>query len=164
MEELYSIRGSSTSLCLSYTPLKRLLLQESFLALPSSSSPEPTCETAEPSLPSSPLSPSSSEQDGPHSVDSTGSANIRDAGSCSVAKDDFAVRPDPSSQVDYLSYAWQEDDLYSSWRHVIVNRMEYGQASRLENASWRAWAKSRFGLPTVLPETLNWLAGFPTVV
>jgi hypothetical protein len=32
----------------------------------------------------------------------------------------------------------------------------YGQKSRLENASWRTWAKSKYRLRTISPETLNW--------
>lgn len=33
----------------------------------------------------------------------------------------------------------------------------YGERSRLENASWRTWAKTKFDLDTVSPERLNWL-------
>jgi len=39
----------------------------------------------------------------------------------------------------------------------VSQRKVYGQRSRLENASWRTWAKSKYHLPTVSPEALNWL-------
>jgi hypothetical protein len=71
-------------------------------------------------------------------------------------EDDTSVRPAPSQQVDYLSYEWKEEDIWSSWRHIVERRKHYGERSRLENASWRTWAKSQFKLRTVSPETLNW--------
>ncbi|KAF3050257.1 hypothetical protein E8E11_004802 [Didymella keratinophila] len=74
-----------------------------------------------------------------------------------VSEDDTAVRKEPSRHVDYLSYEWREEDIWSSWRHIVEHRSVYGERSRLENASWRTWAKSQFKLKTVSPETLNWL-------
>ncbi|PNS17108.1 hypothetical protein CAC42_3843 [Sphaceloma murrayae] len=71
--------------------------------------------------------------------------------------DDTAVKSNPSRHVDYLSHDWREEDIWSSWRHIVSQRKVYGQRSRLENASWRTWAKSKYNLPTVSPETLNWL-------
>ncbi|KAF2227977.1 hypothetical protein BDZ85DRAFT_287145 [Elsinoe ampelina] len=71
--------------------------------------------------------------------------------------DDTAVKLNPSRHVDYLSHDWREEDIWSSWRHIVSQRKVYGQRSRLENASWRTWAKSKYRLPTVSPETLNWL-------
>ncbi|KAF1931999.1 uncharacterized protein M421DRAFT_416728 [Didymella exigua CBS 183.55] len=73
------------------------------------------------------------------------------------SEDDTAVRKEPSRHVDYLSYEWQEEDIWSSWRHIVEHRSVYGERSRLENASWRTWAKAQFKLKTVSPETLNWL-------
>jgi hypothetical protein len=73
-----------------------------------------------------------------------------------VSEDDTAVRKEPSHHVDYLSYEWQEEDIWSSWRHIVEHRSVYGERSRLENASWRTWAKCQFKLKTVSPETLNW--------
>lgn len=70
--------------------------------------------------------------------------------------DDTAVRPHPSRHVDYLSHDWCEEDIWSSWRHIVSRRNVYGQRSRLENASWRTWGKSKYNLPTISPETLNW--------
>lgn len=74
-----------------------------------------------------------------------------------ISEDDTAVRREPSQHVDYLSHDWNEEDIWSSWRHIVSQRKVYGQRSRLENASWRTWAKSQFKLKTVSPETLNWL-------
>ncbi|KAG9188351.1 hypothetical protein G6011_02274 [Alternaria panax] len=74
-----------------------------------------------------------------------------------VSEDDTAVRKEPSHHVDYLSYEWREEDIWSSWRHIVEHRSVYGERSRLENASWRTWAKAQFKLKTVSPETLNWL-------
>jgi Fungal protein of unknown function (DUF1752) len=65
--------------------------------------------------------------------------------------------PPPDRQVDYLSYDWQEPDIWSSWRYIRKERTGYLQnAARLENASWRTWAKSKYKLKTISPETLNW--------
>lgn len=74
-----------------------------------------------------------------------------------ISEDDTAVRFEPSHHVDYLSHEWKEEDIWSSWRHIVEHRKVYGERSRLENASWRTWAKSQFKLKTVSPETLNWL-------
>nr|POF26056.1 uncharacterized protein CFP56_22204 [Quercus suber] len=74
-----------------------------------------------------------------------------------VGVDDTAVKQPPSRHVDYLSHDWREEDIWSSWRHIVSQRRVYGQRSRLENASWRTWAKSKYRLATVSPETLNWL-------
>jgi hypothetical protein len=73
-----------------------------------------------------------------------------------MSEDDTAVRKEPSHHVDYLSYDWREEDIWSSWRHIVEHRKVYGERSRLENASWRTWAKSQFKLRTVSPDTLNW--------
>lgn len=70
--------------------------------------------------------------------------------------DDTAIREEPSQHVDYLSHNWREEDIWSSWRHIVSQRKVYGQRSRLENASWRTWAKSKYRLRTISPETLNW--------
>ncbi|KAF2768898.1 hypothetical protein EJ03DRAFT_262440, partial [Teratosphaeria nubilosa] len=71
--------------------------------------------------------------------------------------DDTAIKSEPKQHVDYLSHDWREEDIWSSWRHIVSQRKVYGQRSRLENASWRTWAKSKYHLRTVSPETLNWL-------
>ena len=70
--------------------------------------------------------------------------------------DDTAIETEPSRHVDYLSHEWREEDIWSSWRHVVARRGVYGNSSRLENASWRTWAKAKWQLQTVQPESLNW--------
>ena len=76
-----------------------------------------------------------------------------------MSEDDTAVRVEPTQHVDYLSHDWNEEDIWSSWRHIVEHRRVYGERSRLENASWRTWAKAQFKLKTVSPETLNWYVG-----
>ncbi|KAI8090907.1 uncharacterized protein B0P05DRAFT_527918 [Gilbertella persicaria] len=61
------------------------------------------------------------------------------------------------SNVDYLSYKFDEMDLAASWRVLTKQKMTIVNGIRLENASWRTWAKQRNNLKTVSPETLNWL-------
>lgn len=73
-----------------------------------------------------------------------------------IPADDSVVRHEPSRHVDYLSHDWKEEDIWASWRYMIGKRKVYSNAARLENASWRTWAKSKFKLKTVSPETLNW--------
>ncbi|KAF2993159.1 hypothetical protein E8E14_001151 [Neopestalotiopsis sp. 37M] len=73
------------------------------------------------------------------------------------AEDDTALRHHPTHHVDYLSHDWKEEDIWSSWRYIISRRNDFTNASRLENASWRTWMKSKYRLKTVSPETLNWL-------
>lgn len=70
--------------------------------------------------------------------------------------DDTSMHDEPTRQVDYLSHAWNEEDVSVSWRHIVTNRKTFGEQSRLENASWRTWAKSKYNLKTVEPERLNW--------
>ena len=104
--------------------------------------------------PSSPVSVShpSSPPTGPAATDSPAAA----PDAIPHSEDDTAVRVEPSHHVDYLSYEWKEEDIWSSWRHIVERRKVYGERSRLENASWRTWAKAQFQLKTVSPETLNW--------
>lgn len=90
-------------------------------------------------------------------TDSTaGTESSNDSVSFPPVADDTAVRKEPSRQVDYLSHDWREEDIWSSWRHIVSRRSVYGERSRLENASWRSWAKSKYHLRTVSPKTLNW--------
>ncbi|CRG89896.1 hypothetical protein PISL3812_06935 [Talaromyces islandicus] len=74
-----------------------------------------------------------------------------------TASDDSSIEEEPDRHVDYLSHEWREEDIWASWRYVVSRRDRYSNSVRLENASWRTWAKSKYGLRTVLPETLNWL-------
>ena len=73
-----------------------------------------------------------------------------------TAGDDMAIRSEPTSHVDYLSHVWKEEDIWSSWRHIVSRRRVYSNSTRLENASWRTWAKSMYRLKTISPDTLNW--------
>jgi hypothetical protein len=60
------------------------------------------------------------------------------------------------SNVDYLSYKFDEMDLAASWRVLTKQKLNIVNGIRLENASWRTWAKQRNNLKTVSPDTLNW--------
>ncbi|KAI9276692.1 hypothetical protein BDA99DRAFT_493895 [Phascolomyces articulosus] len=66
------------------------------------------------------------------------------------------VQP-PEMCVDYLSYRFDEMDLAASWRVMTKQKKDVVNGLRLENASWRTWAKHKYRLSTVSPETLNWL-------
>lgn len=72
------------------------------------------------------------------------------------AKDDTSAIGHPSRQVDYLSYEWGEEEIWSSWRYIVSLGAEFPNRARLENASWRTWTKTKYDLRTVSPETLNW--------
>jgi hypothetical protein len=72
------------------------------------------------------------------------------------AVDDSSIAEEPSRQIDYLSDEWREEDIRASWRYVVTRRNTYSDATRLENASWRAWTKVKYALQTVSPVTLNW--------
>lgn len=75
---------------------------------------------------------------------------------CERAEDDIAIKAQPSRHVDYLSHNWREEDIWSSWKHIVSRRGDYSNSARLENASWRTWMKAKNNLSTVSPETLNW--------
>lgn len=108
-------------------------------------------------LPASPAASASAEEAPSSTSDSTPTNDSPPTSPALVpVADDTAVRSEPSRQVDYLSHDWREEDIWSSWRHIVSKRRVYGERSRLENASWRTWAKSKYGLKTVSPETLNW--------
>ena len=85
-------------------------------------------------------------------------AGPQDADSKCTAGDDTAIEHEPTRHVDYLSHSWKEEDVWASWRHVVSKRKVYSNSARLANASWRTWAKSKYQLETVSPETLNWYA------
>ena len=72
------------------------------------------------------------------------------------AADDSVVRLQPSRNVDYLSHDWKEEDLWSSWKFIVSKRKADDNDTRLENASWRTWTKSRYRLKMIRPESLNW--------
>ncbi|KAH8772302.1 hypothetical protein BGZ57DRAFT_984338, partial [Hyaloscypha finlandica] len=74
------------------------------------------------------------------------------------AEDDNTLCTQPSIQVDYLSHTWREEDVWSSWKHVVLKKGVYSNSTRLENASWRAWAKLKNKSKTISAKTLNWQA------
>ncbi|KAF9421222.1 hypothetical protein BGZ94_008882 [Podila epigama] len=64
----------------------------------------------------------------------------------------------PSLAIDYLGNSWNnEDDIAASWKFMTKQKNDLINGLRLENASWRNWAKQRHNLKTVSPKTLNWL-------
>ncbi|KAJ5982185.1 hypothetical protein N7451_012285 [Penicillium sp. IBT 35674x] len=75
------------------------------------------------------------------------------------AVDDMSVEEKPCRNVDYLSHGWREEDLWASWCYITTRKSDYSNGVRLENASWRTWAKAKHNLGTVPPETLDWLNG-----
>ncbi|KAI9297966.1 hypothetical protein K502DRAFT_323038 [Neoconidiobolus thromboides FSU 785] len=70
--------------------------------------------------------------------------------------DPFERAPVPSQCVDYLTHQWEFEDLALSWKAVSRHSDTSLNCSRLENASWRIWAKQRKNIPTLNPEKLNW--------
>jgi hypothetical protein len=72
--------------------------------------------------------------------------------------DDISLSPNPSRHVDYLSHDWSEEDIWATWKRLQSKRQAPNVAERLENATWRAWAKVRLKLKTVSPESFNWYA------
>ena len=71
-------------------------------------------------------------------------------------KDDQAMEREPARHADYLAHEWKLEDIWSSWRYVVARRRVYSNSVRLENASWRMWAKAKDNLRTVSPESINW--------
>ena len=70
--------------------------------------------------------------------------------------DEQAIESEPTRHVDYLAHEWKLEDIWSSWRYVVARRKVYSNSVRLENASWRTWAKAKDNLKTISPESLNW--------
>ena len=71
-------------------------------------------------------------------------------------RDDQEIEKEPTRHVDYLAHEWKLEDIWASWRYVVARRKVYSNSVRLENASWRTWAKAKDNLRTVSPESLNW--------
>ncbi|EEB05519.1 protein phosphatase regulatory subunit Reg1 [Schizosaccharomyces japonicus yFS275] len=106
---------------------------------------------------SSSLSITTTNAPGPHELSHVGT-------NCTVRRPVFVGADDCElknatmyTRVDYLSYDWKEDDIWASWREVTRIKNDYENGIRLENASWRTWAKAKNHLKTISPETLNWL-------
>ncbi|KAF9121237.1 hypothetical protein BGX30_002713 [Mortierella sp. GBA39] len=64
----------------------------------------------------------------------------------------------PAAAIDYLGNGWNnEDDIAASWKFMTKQKNDLINGLRLENASWRNWAKQRHNLKTISPKSLNWL-------
>ncbi|KAF9345739.1 hypothetical protein BGX26_002799, partial [Mortierella sp. AD094] len=64
----------------------------------------------------------------------------------------------PALAIDYLGNSWNnEDDIAASWKFMTKQKHDLINGLRLENASWRNWAKQRHNLKTISPKALNWL-------
>jgi hypothetical protein len=72
------------------------------------------------------------------------------------AGDDNSIEDEPTTQVDYLSHDWKEEEVWASWKYVTSKKDRFNDAVRLENASWRAWSKSKDNLKIISPESLGW--------
>jgi hypothetical protein len=67
------------------------------------------------------------------------------------------IQHPPKMCIDYLSHEWtKEDDIWTSWKVMSKQKKAFANGIRLENASWRTWAKQKYNLKTVSPEKLNW--------
>lgn len=73
-----------------------------------------------------------------------------------TAGDDNSIEIEPTSQVDYLSYKWKDEEIWASWRYVTSKKDRFKDPVRLENASWRAWSKYKDNLKIISPERLRW--------
>ena len=101
-------------------------------------------------------SPESSEDAYDASQSETSDAEADNPPDVIPVVDDIALKPEPSRHVDYLSHKWNEEEVAASWKHIVSQRRAHGERSRLENASWRSWAKTRSHLKTVSPNSINW--------
>ncbi|KAK3809132.1 MAG: hypothetical protein J3Q66DRAFT_257798, partial [Benniella sp.] len=68
----------------------------------------------------------------------------------------------PAQAIDYLeSSFWKnEEDIAESWKFMTKQKHDVVNGLRLENASWRNWAKQRHRLKSIHPKALNWLVFF----
>lgn len=107
-----------------------------------------TASTASPASPVSPASPATPTS--PEKKQSDRSKIPKSAG------DDNSIEIEPTTQVDYLSHQWKDEEIWASWRLVTTKKDRFKDAIRLENASWRAWSKSKGNLPIISPERLRW--------
>lgn len=113
-------------------------------------------ETPSPEELEPPPSPRASTSSGNDTSATPSNAETPDVWGNFPASDDTAIGVQPTRHVDYLSHEWREEDIWSSWKHIISNRESFNNAARLENASWRTWMKAKNHLKTISPETLNW--------
>lgn len=71
--------------------------------------------------------------------------------------DDTFLQHPPTRHVDYFTHEWNEADISASWRKIVAERQGPNVLQpRLENASWRMWAKTRSKLNTLPAASINW--------
>jgi hypothetical protein len=80
-----------------------------------------------------------------------------------ITKDDSEAYILPVKCVDYFSHEWNEEEMLASWRHLRIKEQLNKNVGRLQNASWRLWARSLFNLKTVSPQTVNWFVFIRTL-
>lgn len=66
------------------------------------------------------------------------------------------VQYHPKINVDYLSHDWKQENVFASWKAMTKQKKKINNGIRLENASWRVWAKQIYHLKTINPNELNW--------
>lgn len=71
-------------------------------------------------------------------------------------RDDSLIEKEPLVNADYLSHPWLEEDLWSTRRYVLRKGAELENATRLENALWRAWRKKACPSGTLSSKKINW--------
>ncbi|KAJ3545556.1 hypothetical protein NM208_g2457 [Fusarium decemcellulare] len=73
-------------------------------------------------------------------------------------KDDTEIPIKADHQVDYLSFEWNEEGLWRTWRALqLAAEGSRPNMVRLKNVLWRVWAQSKDNLARLPPEELNWL-------
>ncbi|KAJ5626014.1 hypothetical protein N7510_002323 [Penicillium lagena] len=70
--------------------------------------------------------------------------------------DDDALEEEPAINVDYLSHAWIEEDIWATRRYLLKEKSALKNGIRLENALWRTWTKHQQQLNTLSPESVSW--------
>ncbi|TPX41250.1 hypothetical protein SeMB42_g05654 [Synchytrium endobioticum] len=68
----------------------------------------------------------------------------------------IATVQDAPTNVDYLSYEFNQFDLHSCWKFNTKHKHSIINGRRLENASWRKFFQMKFNLKTADPSSLNW--------
>jgi hypothetical protein len=67
-----------------------------------------------------------------------------------------SIQYHPKINVDYLSHDWKRENVWTSWKVMTKQKKKIDNGIRLENASWRVWAKQKYNLKTISPDELNW--------
>jgi hypothetical protein len=77
--------------------------------------------------------------------------------------DDLLVEDEVSHNVDYLSFYWEPEDLWSTRRYLRRRKTQLERYWRLENAIWRSWAKQDRRLQCSPAKSIQWWAILLTV-